>query len=60
MSRVANLFMNDPTLQEIKDRLNIADVISGYIPIKKAGVMYISIKRSFALRAQDDSRLFYE
>ncbi len=28
---------NDPTLQEIKDRLNIADVISSYIQIKKAG-----------------------
>ncbi len=32
--------MNDPTLQEIKDRLNIADVISGYIPIKKAGTNF--------------------
>jgi DNA primase len=32
--------MNDPTLQEIKDRLNIADVISGYIQIKKAGVNF--------------------
>jgi DNA primase len=32
--------MNDPVLQEIKDRLNIADVISGYIQIKKAGVNF--------------------
>ncbi len=32
--------MNDPTLQEIKDRLNVADVIAGYIPIKKAGVNF--------------------
>jgi len=32
--------MNDPILQEIKDRLNIADVIAGYIPIKKAGVNF--------------------
>lgn len=29
--------MADQTLQEIKDRLNVADVISSYIPIKKAG-----------------------
>ena len=29
--------MADQTLQEIKDRLNIADFIAGYIPIKKAG-----------------------
>ncbi len=32
--------MNDSNLQEIKDRLNIADVISGYIQIKKAGVNF--------------------
>src|SRR5581483_2857792 len=32
--------MNDPVLQEIKDRLNVADVISGYINIKKAGVNF--------------------
>ena len=32
--------MNNPVLQDIKDRLNIADVISGYIPIKKAGVNF--------------------
>ena len=32
--------MNDSNLQEIKDRLNIADVIAGYIPIKKAGVNF--------------------
>jgi hypothetical protein len=30
--------MSDPILQEIKDRLNVAEVIAGYIPIKKAGV----------------------
>ena len=36
----ASTLMNDPILQEIKDRLNIADVISGYIPIKKAGVNF--------------------
>ena len=32
--------MNDLVLQDIKDRLNIADVISGYIQIKKAGVNF--------------------
>src|ERR1700690_3812109 len=32
--------MADQILQEIKDRLNIADVISGYIPINKAGVNF--------------------
>ncbi len=32
--------MNDSTLQEIKDRLNIADVISGYIQIKKSGTNF--------------------
>jgi DNA primase len=32
--------MNDPILQEIKDRLNVADVIAGYIPIKKAGTNF--------------------
>jgi DNA primase len=40
--------MPDQVLQDIKDRLNIADIIAGYIPIKKAGKMYI-YKRSFAL-----------
>src|SRR6266568_4497464 len=30
----------DNTLQDIKDRLNIADVISGYIQIKKAGTNF--------------------
>lgn len=34
---------NDPTLQEIKDRLNIADVISGYIQTKKAGVNFKAV-----------------
>ncbi len=32
--------MADQVLQDIKDRLNIADVISGYIQIKKAGVNF--------------------
>jgi DNA primase len=32
--------MNDSVLQDIKDRLNIADVIAGYIPIKKAGTNF--------------------
>jgi DNA primase len=32
--------MNDPILQEIKDRLNVADVIAGYIPVKKAGASF--------------------
>jgi DNA primase len=35
--------MNDPILQEIKDRLNVADVIAGYIPIKKAGTNFKAI-----------------
>jgi DNA primase len=30
----------DNILQEIKDRLNIADVIAGYIPIKKSGTNF--------------------
>lgn len=32
--------MSDNTLQEIKDRLNIADVIAGYIQLKKSGANY--------------------
>lgn len=32
--------MNDPILQEIKDRLNITDVIGGYIQLKKAGANF--------------------
>lgn len=32
--------MADQVLQEIRDRLNIADVISGYIQIKKAGTNF--------------------
>ncbi len=32
--------MQDSVLQDIKDRLNIADIIGGYIPVKKAGVNY--------------------
>ena len=31
--------MVDSILQDIKDRLNIADVIGNYIQLKKAGVM---------------------
>ncbi len=32
--------MQDNVLQEIKDRLNIADVLSGYIQVKKSGANY--------------------
>ncbi len=32
--------MLDNTVQEIKDRLNIADIIGGYLPLKKAGVNF--------------------
>ena len=32
--------MQDSTLQDIKDRLNVTDIISGYIPIRKAGVNF--------------------
>ncbi len=32
--------MADQILQEIKDRLNIVDIISGYIQVKKAGVNF--------------------
>ncbi|MDE2312030.1 MAG: DNA primase [Patescibacteria group bacterium] len=32
--------MADQVSQDIKDRLNIADVIAGYIPIKKAGANF--------------------
>jgi DNA primase len=32
--------MSDSTLQDIKDRLNIVDVIGGYIQLKKAGVNF--------------------
>ena len=32
--------MADQVLQEIRDRLNIADVISGYIAVKKAGTSF--------------------
>ncbi len=35
--------MSDNTLSEIKDRLNVADVIAGYIPIKKAGTSFKAI-----------------
>jgi DNA primase len=34
------IYMQDSSLQEIKDRLNIADIISGYISVKKAGVNF--------------------
>jgi DNA primase len=32
--------MQDSTLQEIKDRLNVADIIGGYIQLKKAGTNF--------------------
>src|SRR6266404_1492582 len=32
--------MADQTIQEVKDRLNIAEVIGGYIQLKKAGVNF--------------------
>src|SRR5258708_32675258 len=32
--------MQDSVLQEIKDRLNIADVIAGYIQVKKSGANF--------------------
>jgi len=35
--------MKDQTLQEIKDRLNIAEVIGGYIQLKKAGTGFKAI-----------------
>jgi len=35
--------MQDSSLQEIKDRLNVADVISGYITAKKAGVNFKAV-----------------
>lgn len=34
---------NDPVLQDIKDRLNIADIIAGYIQIKKAGMNFKAV-----------------
>jgi DNA primase len=33
----------DNTLQDIKDRLNIADVLSGYIQLKKSGVNFKAV-----------------
>lgn len=33
----------DNTLQEIKDRLNVADVIADYIPVKKAGSAFKAV-----------------
>ena len=35
--------MADQILQEIKDRLNIADVIAGYIPVKKSGANFKAV-----------------
>ncbi len=35
--------MQDQILQEIKDRLNIADVLSGYIALKKAGTNFKAV-----------------
>ncbi len=32
--------MQDNTLQEIKDKLDVVDVISGYIPVRKAGMNF--------------------
>ena len=37
---LAITLMPDQTLQDIKDRLNIADVLSGYIQLKKSGVNF--------------------
>ncbi|HVY68079.1 MAG TPA: CHC2 zinc finger domain-containing protein, partial [Patescibacteria group bacterium] len=35
--------MTDSVLQDIKDRLSVVDVISGYIQVKKAGVNYKAV-----------------
>ena len=35
--------MPDQTLQDIKDRLNIADVLSGYIQLKKSGANFKAV-----------------
>lgn len=35
--------MADQILQEIKDRLNVADVIADYIPVKKAGTNFRAV-----------------
>lgn len=35
--------MPDTTLQDIKDRLNIVDVISSYIPVKKSGTNFKAV-----------------
>jgi len=35
--------MDNPVLQDIKDRLNVADIIAGYIPIKKAGTNFRAV-----------------
>ena len=35
--------MNDPILQEIKDRLNVAEVIGGYIQVKRAGTAFRAV-----------------
>ncbi|PIR96359.1 MAG: hypothetical protein COT92_01530, partial [Candidatus Doudnabacteria bacterium CG10_big_fil_rev_8_21_14_0_10_42_18] len=35
--------MTNSTLQEIKGRLDVAEVIGGYIPIKKSGVNFKAV-----------------
>lgn len=35
--------MNDPVLQDIKDRLNVAEVIGGYITVKRAGTAFKAV-----------------
>ena len=35
--------MADPVLQDIKDRLNIVELISSFIPVKKSGANYKAV-----------------